>query len=255
MLEVRSVTKCYSSVPAVENVSFTIAPGQVLGYIGPNGSGKSTTVKMITGLLEPNRGQILFNGVSIYDDLTRHKGRLGYVPEEANLYPFLSGLEYIQLTGRLRGLPEKLLQKRAESLLRVFSMFPHRHTAMATYSKGMRQRILIISALLHNPDLIIFDEPLSGLDVTSAMIFRELVSALSREGKTIFYCSHVLEAVEKVCSHVTILQNGKQLAYGPVDELKHFQSMPSLEAAFAYLVQDGDARQSAHAIVDALVSR
>ncbi len=254
MLDVRSVTKCYSSLPAVENVSFTISPGQVLGYIGPNGSGKSTTVKMIAGLLEPTRGQVLFNGANIHHDLTAHKRRLGYVPEEANLYPFLSGLEYLELTGRLRALPEKLLQHRAATLLKIFSMFSHRHTAIATYSKGMRQRILIISALLHNPDLIIFDEPLSGLDVTSAMIFRELVSGLSREGKTIFYCSHVLDAVEKVCSHVTILQNGKQLAYGPVNDLKRFQSMPSLEAAFSHLVQDGDARQSANAIVDALMN-
>ena len=253
-LEVRSVTKSYSSVPAVQNVSFTIAPGQVLGYIGPNGSGKSTTVKMITGLLEPTRGEVLFDGSNIHDDLTEHKRRLGYVPEEAHLYPFLSGLEYLELVGRLRGLPESLLQKRAATMLRLFSMYPYRHIAIATYSKGMRQRILLISALLHNPDLLIFDEPLSGLDVTSAMIFRELVSGLSREGKTIFYCSHVLEAVEKVCSHVTILQNGKQLAYGEIDELKRVQSMPSLEAAFSHLVQDGDARQLADAIVDAVVS-
>jgi len=255
MLDVRSVSKCYSSLPALENVSFTIEPGQVLGYIGPNGSGKSTTVKIVTGLLEPTSGHVYFNGVDIRDDLTAHKRRLGYVPEEANLYPFLSGLEYLELTARLRGLPESLLQKRAAALLKVFAMYSHRHTAIATYSKGMRQRILLISALLHNPDLIVFDEPLSGLDVTSAMIFRELVSGLSRERKTIFYCSHVLDAVEKVCSHVTILRNGKQLAYGSVDELKRFQSMPSLEAAFSHLVQDGDAKQSANAIVDAVISQ
>ena len=255
MLEVRAVTKCYSSVPAVENVSFSIAPGQVLGYIGPNGSGKSTTVKMITGLLEPTRGGVYFNGVNIQEDLTEHKRRLGYVPEEANLYPFLSGLEYLELAGRLRGLPEALLQKRAAALLKIFSMYPHRHTAIATYSKGMRQRILIISALFHNPELIVFDEPLSGLDVTSALIFRELVSSLSRQGKTIFYCSHVLEAVEKVCSHVTILQHGRQLAYGPVDELRHFESMPSLEATFSHLVRGGDARRSADDIVDVLIAQ
>lgn len=255
MLDVRRVTKCYSSVPAVENVSFTIQPGQVLGYIGPNGSGKSTTVKMITGLLEPTRGEIFFDGSNIHDDLTAHKRRLGYVPEEANLYPFLSGLEYLELAGRLRAMAESLLQRRAAALLKVFSMFQHRHTAIATYSKGMRQRILLISALLHNPDLIIFDEPLSGLDVTSAMIFRELVSGLSRERKTIFYCSHVLDAVERVCSHVTILQNGKQVACGAVEELKRFQAMPSLEAAFSHLVQDGDARKSADAIVDAVITQ
>lgn len=255
MLEVRSLTKCYSSIPAVDDVSFTIRPGEVLGYLGPNGSGKSTTVKIITGLLEPSSGGVFFQGVNIREDLTAYKRIVGYVPEEANLYPFLSGLEYLQLVSRLRGLPEVLSEHRAESLLELFAMRPHRHTTIATYSKGMRQRILLIAALLHNPSLIIFDEPLSGLDVTSALIFRKLVSALGREGKTIFYCSHVLEVVEKVCSHVTILQRGKQLAYGSIDDLKRFQSMPSLEAAFSSLVQEVDADESAEAIVDAVISR
>jgi ABC-2 type transport system ATP-binding protein len=255
MLEVRSLTKCYSSIPAVDNVSFAIKPGEVLGYLGPNGSGKSTTVKIITGLLEPTTGSVFFQGCNIRDDLTAYKRVVGYVPEEANLYPFLSGLEYLQLVSRLRGMPEALSERRSAALLELFAMRQHRHTSIAAYSKGMRQRILLIAALLHNPDLIIFDEPLSGLDVTSAIIFRKLVSALGREGKTIFYCSHVLEVVEKVCSHVTILQRGKQLAYGSIEELKQFQSMPSLEAAFSNLVQEVDAEESAEAIVDAVVSR
>jgi ABC-2 type transport system ATP-binding protein len=151
-------------------------------------------------------------------------------------------------------LPARLIAKRAGALLELFAMYPHRHTAISTYSKGMRQRILLISALLHNPELIIFDEPLSGLDVTSALIFRKLVEALSREGKTIFYCSHVLEVVEKICSHVIVLQKGKQLAFGSVDELKEFQSMPSLEAAFSHLVQETDAEESANAIVNAVLN-
>jgi len=255
MLEVRSLTKCYSSVPAVDNVSFSIRPGEVLGYLGPNGSGKSTTVKVITGLLEPTAGTVLFKGTKITDDLAAYKRLVGYVPEEANLYPFLSGLEYLELVSRLRSLPTHLSAKRSEALLELFAMHPHRHTSISAYSKGMRQRILLIAALLHNPELIIFDEPLSGLDVTSALIFRKLVSALSREGKIIFYCSHVLEVVEKVCSHGIILQRGKQVAYGTIEDLKRFQSMPSLEAAFSNLVQEVDTEQSAHAIVDAVISR
>jgi ABC-2 type transport system ATP-binding protein len=253
MLEVRALSKSYSSVPALDRVSFSIAPGQVLGYLGPNGSGKSTTVKILTGLLEPSSGSVFFKGRNIGDDLAAYKRVVGYVPEEANLYPFLSGLEYLELVGRLRGLPDVLISERAGAMLEVFSMTPHRHTAISTYSKGMRQRILLIAALLHDPELIIFDEPLSGLDVTSALIFRKLIIALSRSGKTIFYCSHVLEIVEKVCSHVIILQRGKQLAYGSVDDLKRFQAMPSLEAAFSHLVQERDAESSAAAILDALV--
>jgi ABC-2 type transport system ATP-binding protein len=254
MLEVRSLTKCYSSVPAIDNVSFTVKPGEVLGYLGPNGSGKSTTVKIITGLLEPTSGAVLFNGQKISENLAGYKALLGYVPEEASLYPFLSGLEYLVLVGRLRDMPGSLIAKRVGALLKLFAMYPHRHTAISAYSKGMRQRILLISALMHNPALLIFDEPLSGLDVTSALIFRELVSALRREGKTVFYCSHVLEVVEKVCSHVTILRKGKQVAYGAIEDLRNLQSMASLEAAFSHLVQEVDAEHSAQAIVDAVVT-
>ena len=255
MLEARSLTKSYSSVPALENVSFCTGPGEVLGYLGPNGSGKSTTVKILTGLLEPTSGSVFFNGRNIKDDLAGYKRLVGYVPEEANLYPFLSGFEYLQLVGRLRGLSEALIARRAGAMLEMFSMKPHRYTAISAYSKGMRQRILLISALLHNPELLVFDEPLSGLDVVSAMIFRKLVAGLTRERKTIFYCSHVLEIVEKVCSHVIVLQRGKQLAYGTVEELKRFQEMPSLEAAFSRLVQEQDAEASAEAIIDAVISQ
>ena len=255
MLEACSLTKSYSSVPALENVSFTTGPGEVLGYLGPNGSGKSTTVKIITGLLEPSSGKVFFKGRNIQDDLAGYKRLVGYVPEEANLYPFLSVFEYLQRVGRLRGLSETLIARRAGAMLEMFAMKPHRHTAISAYSKGMRQRILLIAALLHNPELLVFDEPLSGLDVVSAMIFRKLVAGLSRERKTIFYCSHVLEVVEKVCSHVIVLQKGKQLAYGTVEDLKRFQEMPSLEAAFSRLVQEQDAEASAEAIIDAVVSQ
>jgi ABC-2 type transport system ATP-binding protein len=252
MLEVRSLTKTYSTIPALENVSFAIAPGQVLGYLGPNGSGKSTTVKIITGLLEPTAGSVSFNGANIQNDLAAYKRLVGYVPEEANLYPFLTGLEYLELIGRLRGMKGGTIRRRTEEMLEIFSLTLHRHSTIGTYSKGMRQRILLIAALMHNPDLIIFDEPLSGLDVTSALIFRELVKALSRAGKIIFYCSHVLEVVERVCSHIIILQNGKQLAYGTVEDLKTFQQMPSLEAAFAHLVHERDAPASAAALMEAV---
>jgi ABC-2 type transport system ATP-binding protein len=252
MLEVRSLTKTYSTIPALQNVSFAIAPGQVLGYLGPNGSGKSTTVKIITGLLEPTTGSVSFNGLNIQNDLAAYKRIVGYVPEEANLYPFLTGLEYLELIGRLRGMKGSVIRRRTGEMLEIFSMTPHRHSTIGTYSKGMRQRILLIAALMHNPDLIIFDEPLSGLDVTSALIFRELIKALSQAGKSIFYCSHVLEVVERVCSHIIVLQNGKQLASGTVEDLKTFQQMPSLEAAFAHLVQERDAPASAAALVAAV---
>lgn len=167
MLETRSLTKRYASVPAVLNVSFRIAPGQILGYLGPNGSGKSTTVKMITGLLAPTEGHIFYGGEDIHKNLAEYKRHVGYVPEEANLYPYLSGHEYLELVGQLRGLNASWLGKRIDEYLRLFSLYASRQVSIATYSKGMRQRILITAALLHNPDVLIFDEPLLGLDVTS----------------------------------------------------------------------------------------
>jgi ABC-2 type transport system ATP-binding protein len=255
MLEARSLTKCYATVPALENVSFRIMPGEVLGYLGPNGSGKSTTVKMLTGLLQPSSGEVLFRGENIQRDLAAYKRQIGYVPEEANLYPFLSGLEYLELVGRLRAMPPTLVARRADSLLRLLSLHPHRHVAMSSYSKGMRQRVLLSAAILHDPAVLIFDEPLSGLDVTSALVFRKMLEAFGRTGKVVFYCSHVLEVVEKVCSHVIILRQGRALAYGTVAELKNSSALATLEETFSHLVEEEDAEQTANSIVDAVISQ
>jgi ABC-2 type transport system ATP-binding protein len=254
MLEARSLTKCYSSIPAVNNVSFTIARGQVLGYLGPNGSGKSTTVKMITVLLEPTSGQILMDGVSIRSDLVAYKRRLGYVPEEANLYPQLTGLEYLDLVGCLRGMNDAAVARKSHDLLELFSLHGARHTPMASYSKGMRQRILISAALLHNPDIIVFDEPLSGLDVTSAMVFRKLVYRLACQGKVILYSSHVLEVVEKVCTHVLVLHKANVVGHGSIGEIRNLASTPSLEQVFAELTQQTDTDETARGIVDVITA-
>src|SRR4051812_8814880 len=213
MLEAVQLTKRYSSLPAVQDLSFTLGPGQVLGCLGPNGSGKSTTVKMLTGLLEPTRGVVQFDGHNIQTDLAQYRRRLGYVPEEAHLYPYLSGWEYRDMIGTLRGLSRPLVESKIDSLLELFSLRTARHAAIGTYSKGMRQRILLIAALMHDPEIFIFDEPLSGLDVTSALIFKNLVQALGRAGKLVFYCSHVLEVVEKVCTDVLILRKGAVIAH------------------------------------------
>ena len=250
MLQVSTLTKRYTGVPAVDRVSFAIQPGEILGYLGPNGSGKSTTVKMLTGLLRPSEGQILYRGEDIRKDLTEYKRHVGYVPEEPNLYPYLSGREYLELVGELRSLPRAWLGQRIDEYLQLFSLHGSRHVAIGTYSKGMRQRILITAALLHNPDVLVFDEPLSGLDVTSALIFRHLVKHLGESGKAIFYCSHVLEVVEKVCSHVLVLRKGSVVEYGSLHELKERRSMQSLEQTFSRLVDESDAVEVAQRMTD-----
>jgi ABC-2 type transport system ATP-binding protein len=254
MLEARGLTKYYGSVLAVQSIDFALEPGQVLGYLGPNGSGKSTTVKMLIGLLEPTSGQVLFHGKNIQRDLVGYRKQLGYVPEEANLYPYLTGLEYLELVGTVRGMSPPRMKGKIDSFLELFSLFPHRHVALGSYSKGMRQRILLISALMDNPEVLILDEPLSGLDVTSALIFKNLIQSLSARGKTIFYCSHVLEVVEKVCSRLLILRKGQVIASGSTEEVRQRIGQSSLENIFLHLVEDRDVVQIANNIVHVMVS-
>jgi len=248
MLEAVRLTKSYSSLPAVQDLSFTLRPGQVLGCLGPNGSGKSTTVKMLTGLLEPTRGVVQFDGQNIRDNLASYRARLGYVPEEAHLYPYLSGWEYLEMIGTLRGMERGDVMVKIDSLLQLFSLHPARHATMGTYSKGMRQRILLIAAIMHDPEIFIFDEPLSGLDVTSALIFKNLVQALGRAGKLVFYCSHVLEVVERVCTDVLILRKGVVIAHDSVANVGRILGQ-SLENTFLHLVDDVDTTRVAQDIV------
>ncbi|MBI4909078.1 MAG: ABC transporter ATP-binding protein [Acidobacteria bacterium] len=245
MLEVRHLTKRYQSIAAVDDVSFTIRPGQILGYLGPNGSGKSTTVKALTGLVEPTSGEILFNGVDVRKDMVAFKHALGYVPEEAHLYPHLTGREYLQLTGRLRGMPAGLLEEKADGFLRLFGLQEARYSLIGSYSKGMRQKVLISAALLHNPDVLIFDEPFSGLDVTAAEVFKLVLRSLASEGKLILYSSHVLEVVEKVCSEVVILRKGKVVAQDTITKLRDLLTLPSLEDVFRQLAEQDDSEQIA----------
>jgi len=252
MLTVVKLTKRYSSVPAVDDVSFTVEPGKVLGYLGPNGSGKSTTVKMLTGLLLPSQGHILFGGRDIQDQLIEYKSMLGYVPEDAQLYNYLTGREYLQLVGRLRGLPPKALDRKIDDFLQLFSLYKSRHSALSSYSKGMRQKILISAALLHNPGVLILDEPESGLDVTSALVFRHLIKVLATKGKIILYSSHVLEVVEKVCSQVVILHKGRMMANDSVENLRLLMQLPSLGDIFAQLVIAEDTEKLARDIVQVM---
>jgi len=254
MLAAQGLFKFYGSVPAVQNVTFTLEPGQVLGYLGPNGSGKSTTVKMLTGLLEPSQGQVLYDHRDIQSDLAAYRKRMGYVPEEANLYPYLTGEEYLEMVGMLRAVPVTRRRKTIRSLLQLFSLWPHRHVTLGSYSKGTRQRILLIAALMDNPDVLILDEPLSGLDVTSALIIKSLIQGLSARGKTVFYCSHILEVVERVCSHLIILRKGKVIAQGATLEVREQLGKSSLEGAFLQLVEEQDVSQVAKDIVDVVVS-
>lgn len=249
MLDVRGLTKKYLNRAVVDDVTFAVPGGQVTGYLGPNGSGKSTTVKMLAGLLAPTRGQILWNGQDIRQDLIAFKRILGYVPEEAYVYPHLTGLEHLQLIGRLRELPERVVERKANELLRLLWLHEYRHSAISSYSKGMKQRVLIAGALLHDPDLLIFDEPLSGLDIASALLLHEILAELARCGKTIMYISHVLEVTEKVCSRVVMLYRGQVVANDEVGRLRDLMQLPSLESIFRQLARQEDVGTTARSFV------
>jgi ABC-2 type transport system ATP-binding protein len=250
MLELRNVCKRFSGIIAVDNVSFSARAGEITGYLGPNGSGKSPTMKMITGLIEMTSGEILFDSVPIQNDPIAYRQRLGYVPEEPYLYSHLSGLEFLTMVAQLRDLPRRSSAERIDGLLRLFSLHPDRHVAISSYSKGMRQKVLLSAALLHNPDLILLDEPFSGLDVSSALVLRSLIQELAARGKVILFSSHELETVERVCSHVAILHRGKMVADDSIEHLRTLMSLPTLEAIFAELAVEQDTAATSREIAD-----
>jgi len=252
MLEVRDLTKRFGGQAVVDHVTFTVHPGEITGYLGPNGSGKSTTVKMMTGLLHPTEGQVLFNGRNIRDDATGFKQRLGYVPEEPNLYGYLTGLEYLQLAGGLRGLPEDRVQQKANELLELLALRDARWVPISTYSKGMKQRVLIAAALLHDPDVLIFDEAQSGLDIANSLLFRHLLRLLAARGKVILYISHVLELVEKVCEHIVVIYRGRIVADESVSRLRDLMHLPNLEEIFTQLVEQQDMESRAQEIASVI---
>jgi ABC-2 type transport system ATP-binding protein len=252
LLEVQHLFRSFRTIPAVVDVSFKVAAGEIVGFLGPNGAGKSTTVKMITGMLRPDDGKVLFDGRNIRDDMEGYRAVLGYVPEEAHLYTYLSGLEYLQLIGRLRGMDEALIEKKATELLMLLNLQSWQYSPISSYSKGMRQRVLIAAALLHDPRALIFDEPLSGLDVVSSRLFKDLLELLAAQGKAVLYISHVLETVEQVCDRVIVIAKGRVLADAAPSELKALKGLPSLESVFAQLVEQQDTRVIAERIVEVM---
>ena len=226
--------------------------GEVVSYARPNGSGGETTTNRLlaSSTLDPSSGSILFEGRGIHEDVTAYRRRLGYVPEEPFLYPFLSGLEYLELVGRLREIPAALLDRKARALLELFNLAAAAEQAISSYSKGMKQKLLIIAALLHDPDLLILDEPDSGLDATSIIVMRHLVRTLADRGKAVLYSSHVLELVEKLCTRVIVLHRGEIVANDSPEHLRALMHRESLEEVFAQLVLRVDPEATAHDIAD-----
>lgn len=249
VLSIRDLKKNFGSKEVLKGVRLDVYEGQIIGYIGPNGAGKSTTVKIILGLEEGYSGQVTLFGEDISHSSVEYKKRIGYVPEMADLYDNLTAEEYLTFMGELYGMEQKKAGEKAERLTRLFGLSEVYESRIASYSKGMKQKILIISSLLHNPDVLFFDEPINGLDANSVMIFKELLAKLAAEGKTIFYSSHIMDVVEKISNRIILLHNGQIVADGSFEDLKNQNMEGSLEEIFNQLTGFNEHKETAAEIV------
>jgi len=251
MLQARALSKRYGGLLALDRVSFDLHPGEIVGYLGPNGSGKSTTVNLVVGLLEPSAGSISLDDVSLTVDPIAYKRRIGYVPEEPYLYAHLTASEYLTLVGRLRGIKARPLEEKISALLHLLQLHDARYKSMTAFSKGMRQRVLVAAALLHDPHLIVLDEPFSGLDVNAGLLFRSLLRLLADEGRMILFSTHRFDMVEKLCSRVLILSAGRVAAEHRMSEFDPIGSR-SLEDTFVRVTQQADYAPVARQILDVI---
>lgn len=249
---IRDLCKSYGSKQVLNKISLDIYPGQVLGYIGPNGAGKSTTVKILCGLLADFEGSVTVKGIDLRQDPLAVKRIIGYVPELAELYEVLTASEFLELVAGLYKIDPVVATERIRKMLAAFGLEQQMHQRMDTFSKGMRQKVLLVSGLLHNPDILILDEPLSGLDANSVIIIKELISKLAAEGKTIFYCSHMMDVVEKVSDRIVLINNGVIVADGSFEELQASQGKGSLENIFAHLTANESLHEAASDLVAAV---
>ena len=251
MLQARGLTKRYGGLLALDRVSFDLHPGEIVGYLGPNGSGKSTTVNLVVGLLEPSAGDISLSGIRLSDDAIAYKRQIGYVPEEPSLYAHLTAFDYLMLVGRLRRLPTPVLHKRVPALLELLQLHGSHYKTMTAFSKGMRQRVLVASALLHNPQLLVLDEPFSGLDVNAGLLLRTLMQMLACEGRMIFFSTHRFDMVEKLCSRVMVLSSGRVVLERRVADFAR-EGPDSLEDTFVRATDQPDCAPLARQILETI---
>ena len=237
MISVQHLTKRLGAQKAVDDLTFEIPAGQIVGFLGPNGAGKSTTLKMLTGMLQPTSGTATVGGFDLQQDILEVKRHVGFVPESGAVFESLSGLEYLEMIAALYGIPEETARPRIKQFLAFFDLSFATLTdkLLGAYSKGMRRKVVITAALLHNPSVVFFDEPLDGLDANAAVGFKALIQTLAREGKTIVYSSHILDVVERVCDRVLIIDKGKLLLDGRPDELVAASGAGTLERLFTEL--------------------
>jgi ABC-2 type transport system ATP-binding protein len=251
VIEISNLHKSYTNNRVLKGINLNVYPGQIIGYIGPNGAGKSTTVKIICGLLSNFEGEVKVKGISVKENPLAVKKMIGYVPELAELYEVLTPFEFLSFMADLYEIPRQQAEERFTKMLTAFGLSNNLHQRMETFSKGMRQKVLIVSGLLHNPEVIILDEPLSGLDANSVIIVKDLLSKLAASGKTIFYSSHMMDVVEKISHRIILINQGVIAADGTIEELRAQKGNHSLEKIFAALTSQGEPTDFANDIMNA----
>lgn len=252
MIEIEHLEKYYEKKHAVKDLNMRIQAGEIVGFLGPNGAGKTTTVKILTGLIPASSGTARVSGHAIAENPIAVKRSIGYVPETGALYESLTAWEYLELVAELHHLERPVFEQRAGEFLDLFGLEDDRNNRLAGFSKGMRQKILISAALLHNPPVLLFDEPLSGVDANTAMVFKQIMRRLSAEGKSILFCSHILEVVERLCTRIIIINAGEIVADGTPDAIAAQTGHKSLEAAFNAITGGADADEKAEEFLLAL---
>ena len=235
MIETRELTRLFDDTVAVDRLTMRVDRGEILGFLGPNGAGKSTTVKMLTGMIRPTSGSASIAGLDIVTRALDVKRRIGYVPESGAMYESLTAAEHLELIACLYHLDPDTARSRTTEVLEMFGLEEVQHQRMSQFSKGMKQKVLIAAALIPNPDVLFLDEPLSGLDANAALLVKHLLRKLADQGKTIFFCSHILEVVERICTRIIIIDNGRQIADGTAAGIRLATGTESLEAAFSQL--------------------
>src|SRR5882672_9721415 len=237
MISLQHLTKVFGAQTAVDALSFDIPAGQIVGFLGPNGAGKSTTLKMLTGMIEPSSGTATICGFDLHTQLLEVKRHVGFVPESGAVFESLTGLEYLEMVAALYAIPQDAANARIRQFIAFFDLSYETLTdkLLGAYSKGMRRKVVITAALLHNPPVVFFDEPLDGLDANAAVGFKALIQTLAREGKTIVYSSHILDVVERVCDRVLIIDQGRLLLDGAPEALVASHGAGTLERLFTQL--------------------
>ncbi len=250
VIEIENLSMKYGNKEVLNNINLKVGKGEIIGYIGPNGAGKSTTVKIMLGLVSGYEGKVKILGKDIADGNVAYKQKIGYVPEVAEIYDNLSAEEYLTFIGGLYGLEYEEVDIKAKKLMKMFEIDNVYKSRMTSYSKGMRQKVLIISSLLHNPDILFFDEPLSGLDANSVIVVKEILKELANQGKTIFYSSHIMEVVEKISNRIILIKGGQIVADGSFESLKQRSREGSLEEIFNNLTGFNNHKEIAEQFVD-----